>query len=355
MPVEMDGGRKAGEWGRNGGSAHGLSAEKGTAEWNQGLRIALINNMPDSALEDTENQFFELLNHAAGDRHINVQLFSLPKIERGERGEQRLSAYYRDISELWKTRFDAAIITGTEPHQPNLRDEPYWPMFAEVLDWAERNTASVVLSCLAAHASVLHCEGIERRPLKSKQSGVFSYQTSEHALTSGIGKFVQFPHSRWNEVGEDDLTACGYKVLTRSVEAGVDSFVKKKKRSLFLHFQGHPEYSLLTLLKEYRRDIKRFIRNERETYPSMPTGYFDECSARLMHDFEQSVLKSPNEEQMAFFPEAMAVERLQNSWRSSAIAVYSNWLMYLHLQKMNRRGFVALTGEHPEGAHEQIA
>ena len=47
----------------------------------------------------------------------------------------------------------------------------------------------------------------------------------------------------------------------------MDSFVKKKKRSLFVHFQGHPEYGAQTLLKEYRRDIKRFLRAERETIP----------------------------------------------------------------------------------------
>ena len=67
---------------------------------------------------------------------------------------------------------------------------------------------------------------------------------------------MQIPHSRWNEVRADALTACGYEILTQSAEAGVDLFVKKKKDSLFVHFQGHPEYSVRTLLKEYRRDIK---------------------------------------------------------------------------------------------------
>ena len=56
------------------------------------------------------------------------------------------------------------------------------------------------------------------------------------------------------------LTQCGYLVLTQSAEGGVDSFVKKKKQSLFVHFQGHPEYGAQTLLKEYRRDIRRFLK-----------------------------------------------------------------------------------------------
>ena len=55
---------------------------------------------------------------------------------------------------------------------------------------------------------------------------------------------MRIPHSRWNEVRADALTACGYEVLTQSAEAGVDLFVKKKKDSLFVHFQGHPEYGV---------------------------------------------------------------------------------------------------------------
>ena len=67
-------------------------------------------------------------------------------------------------------------MTGTEPRQPDLRNEPYWPALTEVLEWAERNTASTVLSCLAAHAGVLHSDGIPRHRLSDKQFGVFEYQ-----------------------------------------------------------------------------------------------------------------------------------------------------------------------------------
>jgi homoserine O-succinyltransferase/O-acetyltransferase len=190
-------------------------------------------------------------------------------------------------------------MTGTEPRQPNLRNEPYWSALANVLDWAESNTTSTILSCLAAHAGVLHSDGIPRCPLNDKQFGVFDFaKTANHPLTDGTGQLVRFPHSRWNEVQADALAACGYLVLTQSAEGGVDSFVKKKKQSLFLHFQGHPEYAAQTLLKEYRRDIKRFLRRERETYPSMPRDYFDGTGANLLSDFRDSVLSDRREELM---------------------------------------------------------
>src|SRR5207244_10485704 len=89
-------------------------------------------------------------------------LYSLPGIPRGERSRLHLSDFYFNFDDLWNSRFDAVIITGTEPRSLNLRDEPYWPVLAELLDWAERNTVSAVLSCLAAHASVLHSEGMNR-------------------------------------------------------------------------------------------------------------------------------------------------------------------------------------------------
>ena len=39
-----------------------------------------------------------------------------------------------------------------------------------------------------------------------------------------------------------------------------------------------------TLLLEYRRDIGRFLRGERDTYPPMPQGYFDEETVRGADD-----------------------------------------------------------------------
>ena len=98
---------------------------------------------------------------------------------------------------------------------------------------------------------------------------------SDHPLTAAAPSRLQMPHSRWNEIPEEALLACGYRVLTRSEDAGVDAFVKQRK-SLFVFFQGHPEYEATTLLLEYRRDIGRFLRRERETYPPMPQGYFDQ-------------------------------------------------------------------------------
>lgn len=307
------------------------------------VEIALINNMPDAALEDTEQQFFELLDAAASDILVRVKLYSLPNLPRGDRGHRHLRSFYFGLDDLLNSRFDGVIMTGTEPRQPELRDEPYWPALADVLDWAEQNTCSTILSCLAAHASVLHGDGIDRCRLSDKQFGVFDFaKAANHQLTSGIGEPLRFPHSRWNEVRADALTANGYLVLTQSTEGGVDSFVKKKKRSLFVHFQGHPEYGAQTLLREYRRDIKRFLREERDIYPSMPKGYFDAAAVRLLTDFRGVVLTDRREDLMEGFPEGALARTLQKSWHASAMGIYRNWLRYVLLNKSGMPEFSAV-------------
>ena len=311
------------------------------------LRIALINNMPDSALEDTEVQFFELLESAAGDLPLSLKLYSLPELPRNDAGRQHLRNFYHGIEDLLNSRFDGMIMTGTEPRQPDLRNEPYWPALGEVLNWAERSTTSTVLSCLAAHAGVLHSDGIPRHRLGDKQFGVFEYKKVQgHTLTGDIADTMQIPHSRWNEVRADALTDCGYEILTQSAEAGVDLFVKKKKDSLFVHFQGHPEYSVRTLLKEYRRDIKRFLKRERETYPTMPQGYFGAEATELLSDFRKVVEADPREELMAKFPEAAVASALQGTWKSSAASVYRNWLRYLQSRTAEAATFSLMTPAH---------
>ena len=307
------------------------------------IRIALINNMPDAALEDTELQFFDLLDTASDNLPVLVKLFSLTGVPRTDRGMRHLNSFYSGIDDLWSSEFDALIMTGTEPQQPTLRQEPYWPTLTKVLDWAETNTVSTILSCLAAHAGVLHSDGIERCRLEDKRFGVFDFtKPVEHVLTSRTGRIIRFPHSRWNEVRAEALRSCGYTVLTQSAQAGVDCFVKRKKNSLFVHFQGHPEYQAETLLKEYRRDIKRFLHAERETYPTAPFGYFDDQATVALETFRRSAIATRSEDAMSLFPENDLIQGLQNGWNSSALAVYRNWLGFVSEQRTERSCFASV-------------
>src|SRR5690348_3652835 len=172
MPLIIDGDRVPKRWAET-QSQSGVARSATTMRRVSEIRIAFINNMPDPALEDTELQFFDLLREAAGDIRVRVILFSLPGVPRTGQAQQHVADCYSPISALWNGGFDAAIITGTEPRQSDLRNEAYWGVLTEVFDWAAQTTSSTVLSCLAAHAAVLHADGVGRHRMPVKCSGVF--------------------------------------------------------------------------------------------------------------------------------------------------------------------------------------
>ena len=297
------------------------------------LTIGLINNMPDPALQATERQFVALLGAAADGLGVRLRPYALPEVPRTEWGREYVTRFYAGLDALWSSQLDGLIVTGTEPRSPNLRDEPYWGSLISVLEWAEQHTYSAVWSCLATHAALLHLDGIDRRPLDDKRFGVFEcVRVADHPLTAGAPARLRMPHSRWNDIPEEALAACGYRVLTRSDAAGADAFVKERK-SLFVFFQGHPEYEAHTLLLEYRRDIKRFLTRERETYPTMPQGYFDEATVAVLTALRERALADRREEILADFPTALAAATVTNTWRPTATHLYRNWLRYMSAEK----------------------
>lgn len=297
------------------------------------LNIGLINNMPDGALEATERQFLSLLNAASDGMSIQLWRYALPGVPRNEFGAHYVSQFYSSVEKLWDTQLDALIVTGREPLTPNLADEPYWESFTAVLDWARDNTYSTVWSCLAAHAATLYLDGIHRIRSDHKHFGVFDCtRVSDHPLAAKTPSRFCLPHSRWNSLPEDELTASGYSVLTRAADAGVDTFIKHYK-SMFVFFQGHPEYESNALLLEYRRDVGRYLRGETNTYPLMPQNYFDDDTVIALADLEKEATTSPREELHAEVSGVLEKLTIENTWHATAVCIYRNWLQYICEQK----------------------
>jgi homoserine O-succinyltransferase/O-acetyltransferase len=314
-------------------STSGLSRKPSQGGQSPHLAIGLINNMPDAAMEATVRQFAALLGSAAPQAVIQLKLFSMPGVPSSDWRQQHLSAYYSDFRELWSTPLDGLIVTGTEPRAADLSTEPYWTDLAKVVDWAEENTTATVWSCLAAHAAVLHIDGIRRSPLHEKCFGLFEHmRTSDHWLLEGLSSPILTPHSRWNEISEEALVSSGYRVLSKSTAAGVDIFVREH-RSLFLFFQGHPEYEADALAREYRRDVGRFLRGERDSYPDLPKQYFDPAATDMLNAFRARALIDRREELLSAFPTEHAFSNAPDTWRSQAIHIYGNWLSYVTERK----------------------
>lgn len=300
------------------------------------INIGLINNMPDAALEATERQFLTLLDAASGGILVRLSFYALPDVPRSESGRHRVNRLYSEIESLWTTQLDGLIVTGREPRTPNLKDEPYWGSLTKVLEWAEHNTHSTVWSCLAAHAALLHMDGIERRRSNEKRCGVFDcLQLSDHPLLDGLSSPLKMPHSRWNDIPEDELTARGYIVLTQAQGAGADAIVRQGN-SLFVFFQGHPEYEPNTLLLEYRRDVRRYLTREVDTYPSMPQNYFATDTADALTELREKAMSRRCVELLADVTTAAGERTIAHTWHSTAARVYGNWLAYICDQKERR-------------------
>jgi homoserine O-succinyltransferase/O-acetyltransferase len=299
--------------------------------------VGLVNNMPDAALEATEAQFARLLSAAGDAAPVRLRFYFIPEVPRGPAGLAHVNCdRYRSIDELYREPPpDALIVTGTEPVAPLLSDEPYWERLRELLQWAQANTTSSIWSCLAAHAAVELLDGIRRRRLEQKRCGVFAHDTlTDQPLLKGIATPLHTPHSRWNELPVDALRDAGYTIVSASAASGADMFTKQAD-SLLVFFQGHPEYEDTTLLREYRRDVGRFLRGQQAHYPTLPHGYFPPAALELLGAFEARARAEPTAELLADFPMTPIAATLRSTWSAGATGIYRNWLALLAGLKKN--------------------
>jgi len=306
------------------------------------LVIALVNNMGDAALQTTEQQFAELLGAAGADSDIQLRLFSFPELIRGDTGRAYVAGHYEPIDRLWAGEFDGLIVTGAEPRTAALPDEVYWPSLTRLVDWANEAGTPTVWSCLAAHAAVLHLDGIERRPVGGKLSGVFRCaKVGDHPLVSELPASWCIPHSRYNTLDPAELAAAGYEILSLSDEAGADTFIQRRG-ALFVFYQGHPEYDAGALFREYRRDVGRFLSGTANSYPEMPRGYFDDETARAFIAFRVRAHCQRTRELLDEFPGSDPRQRPAHVWRDVAVRLYANWLSTVIAER--RSDVVVATG-----------
>jgi homoserine O-succinyltransferase/O-acetyltransferase len=296
----------------------------------QRLTVGLVNNMPDSAFLDTENQFrgAALGAHGAG---IEFELYTIKEIPRSEKVADLIEERYRGLDELWTRPPDALIVTGTEPTQVSLRFEPYWPYLARLLEWAAGNVRTTLLSCLASHASLLLFDGIDRKQRPAKLSGVYGGTVADplDPLATGLPDVVPIPHSRVNDVPEAALVDAGYRMVVGGSDAGWSVAAREQGDALFVLCQGHPEYGTLSLLREYRRDVRRSLFGRGAVpYPRLPDGYLGEEAVEILTKYERraGAMNMNPRELWPTFPFEEVAATVENTWAPISATLYANWL-----------------------------
>ena len=292
------------------------------------LHIGLLNMMPDAALAATEEQFMRLVGSSNQIAQFFVHPFSLPELNRSEAAEAHIAEFYSSFDEIADHGLDALIISGANVANPSLDREPFWQPLTDVVHWAEQNVASILCSCLATHALVKQLHGIDRRPLPSKQWGVYAHRIGEpqHPLLRDINTRFDAPHSRYNAVMHDDLESEGVRVIVDSEEAGVHLAVSPD-RFRVVYFQGHPEYGANSLLKEYKREVNRFLAGEIDAPPPYPENYFSTEAKNIAAAYvEKATAARDAGESIPAFPESALETLVHNTWGDTGKAIVSNWL-----------------------------
>lgn len=312
------------------GSQHAIrSSARGRDEE---IVIGLVNNMSGGAFQMAERQFSDLVAAAAQGAPFRLKTFSLIEPPRAADGENGRFGSSFPVSELWNSRLDGLIVTGAEPKAASLPEEPFWPFLSRLVDWAEENTVSTIWSCLAAHAAVYHLDGIARRGRPEKLFGLFECTNlAPDPIFEGLPSRWTVPHSRFNDLPETSLAARGYRILSRSDATGADVLVKQG-HALHVFLQGHPEYDAEALLREYRRDIRRYLAGESERYPEPPAGCFAADMLEMLSTFRLRALQDRRPELFAELPPVALMWGGQAQWRPVAQNFYRNWFNLLARQ-----------------------
>lgn len=317
-----------------------LSLDRAKEQDIRELHIGLLNMMPDAALAATERQFIRLIGSSNPIAQFFVYPFALPEQERGEAALQRIHQYYFDFADLADAGLDALIITGANVIQPSLVEESFWDPLIDVVRWAEKNVASIFCSCLATHALVKHYYDIDRRHLSQKQWGVYSHKITapDHPLLRDVNTRFDAPHSRFNDVSRDQFESAGMKVLAESEGIGVHLAVSPDQFRV-VYFQGHPEYGRISLMKEYKREVNRFLQGERDDAPPFPENYLsDRGMAIAAAHLEQAIQARAGGDTLPEFPERLLATHYDNTWGDTGKAIVNNWLgLVYQLTNLDRR------------------
>jgi len=292
------------------------------------LHIGLLNMMPDAALAATERQFFRLVGESNSIAQFYMHPFTLSELPRSEKGRAHVENFYETFEQIKEQGLDALIITGANVTGPELSEEPFWQPLIEVINWAYENVTSTLCSCLATHAVLQFRYNQKRKPLGLKRWGVYSHHVTNrnHPLVNGVNTRFDVPHSRHNQIDHSQFEKAGLHILAESKEADVHLAVSEDQFRL-VFFQGHPEYDIISLLKEYKREVKRFYNEEINDYPPFPENYFSLQAQASLDEYKNQVIKAKqNDLDFPEFPENLISEKLDNTWHDTAEAILNNWI-----------------------------
>ncbi|MEI6274821.1 MAG: homoserine O-succinyltransferase [Prolixibacteraceae bacterium] len=256
------------------------------------LKIVILNLMPLKIA--TETDLLRLLSNTP--LQLEIDFLQIKGHTPKNTSKDHLDSFYTTFSEIKKQKFDGMIITGAPVEHLPFEEVDYWGEICEIFDWAHKNVTSTMFICWASQAGLFHHYGIPKYALNKKMFGIFDHKIKDKKLPlfRGFDDIYRAPHSRHTELKTKDFHHVPeVQIISESEKAGVYMAMAENGRQIFI--TGHPEYSLRTLDREYKRDKEK----------------------GLPIDIPQN-----------YYPGDNPLERPVLSWRSHANLLFMNWLNY---------------------------
>ena len=256
------------------------------------LKIVIMNLMPIK--QDTELDLLRSLSNTP--LQVDVTFLRTRSHESKNTSMTHLDTFYTYFDDIKDHRFDGMIITGAPVELNDFEEVDYWDELVEIMEWTKTNVTSTLHICWAAQAGLYYHHGIHKKVLDKKVSGVYEHRTmhKKTPLVRGFDDRFYAPHSRnteadrWEIRNHSDLT-----ILADSDEVGPFLIMAEEGRKIYVI--GHPEYDVMTLHKEYVRDMGRGLN------PEIPENYYEGNNPK---------------------------NKPVKSWRCHGNALYTNWLNY---------------------------
>ncbi len=256
------------------------------------LRIAILNLMPNKL--DTELHLLRSLSNTP--LQLDITFLQTESYVPTHVPGSHLEKFYHYFSEIKDCKYDGLIITGAPVELKEFEEVAYWDEVAQIMEWSKTHVTSTLHICWAAQAGLYYHYGIKKHVLDKKISGVYEHHPLHNKipLVRGFDDMFYVPHSR--NTGVDGEAIRRNKELTvaaESDETGPYLILNRDGSQIFV--TGHPEYDVMSLDQEYRRDLKKGLN------PEIPKNYYK----------DNDPAKGP-----------------VKSWRCHANAMYYNWLNY---------------------------
>ena len=259
------------------------------------LEIVILNLMPTK--QETELQLLRSLANTPLQVDVIFLKAATHEYAYKNESEDHLQTFYQVWDEIKDQYFDGMIITGAPVEKMDFEEVDYWEELVQIMEWSRKHVTSTFHICWAAQAGLHYHYGVRKFDLPEKLTGIFDHFTVHRKtpLVRGFDDIFKAPHSRYTGIVREDVENNENLTIQADSEvAGPFIITAKGGRQIFV--TGHPEYDVMSLDGEYRRDVAKKL----DVIP-FPVGYYKN------DDPDQGPVKS---------------------WRCHANTLYTNWLNY---------------------------